>query len=82
MTHENSINNMFVPSSSIGIIFVKSKGPFMLEDKSNNVKKKYKLKDKFITTYKDYGIEAHVKRNCFDLGNRFESKNQNLDNTG
>jgi len=54
----------------------------MLEDKSNNVKKKYKLKDKFITTYKDYGIEAHVKRNCFDLGNRFESKNQNLDNTG
>lgn len=44
--------------------------------------KKYKLKDKFITTYKDYGIVAHVKRNCFYLGNRFESKNQNLGNTG
>jgi hypothetical protein len=81
MTHENSINNMFVPSSSIGIIFVKSEGPFMLE-KNQITSKKYKLKDKFITTYKDYGIEAHVKRNCFDLGNRFESKNQNLDNTG
>jgi len=52
---------MFVPSSSIGIIFVKSEGPFMLEKKSNNIKK-YKLKDKFITTYKDYGIKAHLKK--------------------
>lgn len=52
----------------------------MLE-KNQITSKKYKLKDKFITTYKDYGIKAHVKKNCFDLGNKFESKNQNLGKT-
>jgi len=44
----------------------------MLENKSNNAQKG-KLKGKCIPIYQHWGIEGHVKRNCF------ASKNQNLE---